>query len=219
MTAPVDHTRHSAIYLIPNSFRVGIIGAGGIGALTALTLAKVGVPYIFVWDDDYVGSENIATQFHRVSDIGMTKVSALAESVSAYSDCMVIPSTDRIHSDSILPDLDVLITAVDSLSARQDIWWAQGTHGFYIDARMGAMEYQHYVVDMRDMEAREKYAQELFALEDKDVADLPCTAKATIFTANFSAGYIGLEIARIVTGKAVSRRVVFNPSVDFLYTI
>jgi hypothetical protein len=82
----MDHTRHQNIYNIPTGFSVAIIGAGGIGAITALTLAKMGVQNMVLFDDDIVGEENIATQLHKVSDVGKLKVEALGFALQEYSD-------------------------------------------------------------------------------------------------------------------------------------
>ena len=61
---PMNHERHVGIYNVPTYFTVGIAGAGGLGAATALTLAKMGVVQMTVWDGDTVSEENIPTQLH-----------------------------------------------------------------------------------------------------------------------------------------------------------
>ena len=62
------------------------MGAGGLGAITALALAKMGVVQMTVWDDDQVSPANIPTQLHPVSDIGMYKVDSLQQTLERFSD-------------------------------------------------------------------------------------------------------------------------------------
>ena len=50
----MNHTRHMGIFQVPSTFSVTLIGAGGIGATTALTLAKMGVRILQIFDDDTV---------------------------------------------------------------------------------------------------------------------------------------------------------------------
>ena len=50
--------------------KVTVIGAGGIGAATCLALAKMGVPFFTIIDDDVVSDVNMPTQLHRLADLG-----------------------------------------------------------------------------------------------------------------------------------------------------
>ena len=65
----MNHTRHMGIFQVPSTFSVTLIGAGGIGATTALTLAKMGVRILQIFDDDTVSerehSNAIACMFRR----------------------------------------------------------------------------------------------------------------------------------------------------------
>ena len=77
----INQTRFSGLFHVPNIFPVILIGAGGIGAITAVTLAKMGVTDLVVYDDDVVSNENIATQLHRISDVGKLKVEGLHDTI------------------------------------------------------------------------------------------------------------------------------------------
>jgi molybdopterin/thiamine biosynthesis adenylyltransferase len=197
-----------------------LIGAGGIGALAAITLAKMGVRYLAIHDMDTVDDVNISTQFHRVSDVGTLKVDALSSAISEYADDVIVArSPVEIHSSSFLTGA-LIISAVDSITARQEIWKAvKNSKAFwYLDARMAAEEYQHYLVDLTNSEEMDAYERVMRLVNDEDVPDLPCTAKATIFTADFSAGYIGNTVKQIVNGTAQSHRLVHNIPNNFLET-
>jgi hypothetical protein len=215
----VDHTRHMAIFQIPSGFSVTLIGAGGIGAVTALTLAKIGVETMDVFDDDVVSQENIPTQLHRVSDIGRLKVEGLAETLRQFSDDIdVLGSPLRVSAaEQIISTL--VISAVDSIDARKAIWAAlcnpQSNWNYYLDARMGAMEFQQFLI-AKDSPSMEHYAQALGAINDSDLPEAPCTAKATFFTAMIAAGHIGMTVANIVNGVAQPHRLVHNIPANWL---
>ena len=81
----MDHLRHSGIFNA-SRFPITLIGAGGIGAITGIVLAKMGVPVLNVYDGDTVDPVNIATQFYRTSDIGSAKPFALKQIIEEFSD-------------------------------------------------------------------------------------------------------------------------------------
>ncbi len=76
----MEHTRQSGI-LNASRLTVTIIGAGGIGALTAVVLSKLGIGYLTLFDDDYVDTVNLATQFFRVYDVEKYKVDAVINQI------------------------------------------------------------------------------------------------------------------------------------------
>ena len=157
----MDHTRHANIYSIPGYFQVGLVGAGGIGAMTALVFAKMGVQLLNVWDDDEVSEENIPTQLHQVEHIGFEKVAGLQQTLEAFSDEIFFQGIpERVTEKTQLGNFNLFISAVDSITARQQIWIALQQAGvqWYIDARMAAEKFDMFVLDMSDFGARERYA-------------------------------------------------------------
>jgi tRNA A37 threonylcarbamoyladenosine dehydratase len=118
----MDHTRHIGIFYAKN-YSVTLIGAGGIGAITAITLAKMGVGELHIFDSDDVEEINIATQFHQISDVGKSKVSALAQTVEAFSGLTPMIYQARVGEGlGVLPRSDIYISAVDSIASRKDIF-------------------------------------------------------------------------------------------------
>jgi sulfur carrier protein ThiS adenylyltransferase len=82
----MNNIRHSGLFSVPETASVTVIGAGGLGATTALTLAKMGYRFITLYDGDEVAAENTGTQLHKPSDIGRFKVDALADTLHEFSD-------------------------------------------------------------------------------------------------------------------------------------
>jgi len=206
----VDHTRHAGIFNAGTT-SVTLIGAGGIGAITGITLAKMGIEHIQVFDDDIVDDVNIATQFHKVSDLGSPKVDALAQAMEEYGDVTPLTSAKRVDADTVF-NTRIVISAVDSIAARKEIWSAvkHSRPRFYLDARMGAEIFQLYTIPMNNHKKVNMYNELMERSSDENIPDAPCTSKATIFTANISAGLIGRAIRLLITNKPVEYMVNFN---------
>jgi molybdopterin/thiamine biosynthesis adenylyltransferase len=200
---------------------VTLIGAGGIGAISALALAKMGVRYIEVWDDDVVSDVNLPTQLHRIDDEGRPKVDALGAVLMSFSDeVQVDRHADRVGQDSQLR-ANYIISAVDSITARKAIWEAvkRGVCSHYLDARMGAEVFHLHVVDMDSPETYAWYEQLLSGEDEGAVADLPCTQKATFYTACIAAGHIGNGVKRLAMGQDCPRMLIHDIQADSLITL
>ncbi len=196
----MDHTRHQEIYNLSKT-GVTLIGAGGIGAVTGLAIAKMGISWIAIYDDDQVDEVNIPTQFHKGSDIGMDKAEALMHTICEFTDMsyeMVHPFVERVDGNTTLAG-KIVISAVDSIKARKDIWKAitYSKAKYYLDARMSAQQFHLYCVDLSDDRMSEHYYNLITFENDEDIPDEPCTAKATIFCAMTAAGHISNALKRI----------------------
>ena len=207
----MDHTRHIGIFDCSME-TVTLIGAGGIGALTAVLLAKMGVAEISVWDDDKVDNYNLATQFYRISDLHRPKAHQTKEIIGQFSDeTNVMATAELVTPDTNIPPYtSIIISAVDSIHARQDIWQALSkinTWSWYLDARMGAEIFHLYCVNSNN---RGWYADALMSLAEDQVEEEPCTSKATIYTAAIAAGHIGMTVRDIVTGRTPPPLLVHN---------
>jgi ThiF family len=217
----LDHTRHINIFQVPLHFRVGLVGAGGIGAMTALVLAKMGVVQLTVWDDDVVSDVNIPTQLHPVSDVGAYKVTSLQKTLETFSDeIFFTPIAQRIDAKTTWVSqnafenqhYDLFITAVDSITARHQIWqemtYYNGNIDWFIDARMAAEKFDMFILKMSDPGARERYENMLFGLSESDVPDLNCTEKATFHCASAAAANIGAALRNILRNEQSSERII-----------
>jgi molybdopterin/thiamine biosynthesis adenylyltransferase len=205
----IDHTRHSAIFNV-SDLDVCLIGAGGIGALTAITLGKMGVHNLCIYDDDTVDEVNLATQFHTVSDVGLKKAFSVTKATIGYSLAYAQGYDRRVDSSTHLRPFDVYVSSVDSIASRKEVWQAICPSAkeaisderfmipWYIDARIGAEIFEMLIVDMS---MPGWYDHHISNASDDDIPDLPCTSKATIYTANIAAGHIGAAVRRISTSR------------------
>jgi len=202
------HTRHMELFDVSN-VSITLIGAGGIGATTALALAKMGVRFLNVYDGDTVDDVNLATQLHRLSDVGRPKVAALADVIAEFSDDTdVWDHMERVDHTTTLAS-QFIISAVDSITARKEIWQTvkYSKVRWYMDARMAAEEMHLFTVSMDDYGW---YDQMLAGESETGVADVPCTMKATFYCALIAGGLIGSAVKNIVVGEWQPKIQIFN---------
>ena len=103
--------------------RVLLIGAGGLGAPTALYLAAAGVGTIGLIDDDNVDVSNLQRQvIHATAAVGRPKVDSAAEAIRALNpDVEVVAHRTRLTADNaqgLLGGWDVVIDGTDNFPTR-----------------------------------------------------------------------------------------------------
>jgi len=179
---------------------ITVVGAGAIGSMVVLTLAKMGFNDITVYDDDTIEHVNINNQFYRISDIGKAKVEALAELVYDFTHVKIKPCKMRTNKDMMLSN-KIIISAVDSMKSRKEIFDC-----FYgsvlIDPRM-AIEYASIRTYFPVLGDKPKdYTDSLF--NDSEAVQERCTAKATMYTASLIAGHV----SKIVLDFCLDRDIV-----------
>jgi molybdopterin/thiamine biosynthesis adenylyltransferase len=181
-----------------------MIGTGGIGAAASIALAKMGIDRFHLVDPDTVEFVNIPTQLLRHSDVGKPKVESVANIMKQLSDTVSgTMAMERIDENNTLRE-DIIISSVDSIDARKAIWEAvlKSESRWYLEARMGAEVFQLYTVNTGDPDW---YSGHLSTLQDDEIADDPCTAKATIYTAFIAAGHIAHQVKRILMDQQLPR--------------
>lgn len=212
----MNHTRHMNIFNASKE-RVTLIGCGGIGAATAVSLAKMGIRFFSLYDPDVVDEVNIATQLHKVSDIGNPKVEAVNGLLHEFSDELaVVEMNQRRFDGEGIENSTIVISAVDSIAARKEIWEiVGGVDVWYLDARMSAEEFHLHTI--KSAADRDWYDKVLSEETDENIPDIPCTEKATIYTAFVAAGIIGSFVKKIATKEPGPRYLVYNIKEGFLF--
>lgn len=180
--------------------QVNIVGCGAIGSFLALSLAKMGLTRIKVWDNDVVSVENMSNQFFRFSDIDKPKAVALQALVEDFTNTK-IKAEARLFTPADAAGLQgVLVSAVDTMAARRMIFDAVKAQPnalkFIVDPRMSAEFYQQYTVDVQN---HEWYEKTFFS--DNDAVPTPCTAKSTVYTATLASGMVVKTIKNIMLAQ------------------
>ncbi len=103
--------------------KVLLVGAGGLGAPTALYLAAAGIGTIGLVDDDVVDASNLQRQvIHNTERIGMPKTESARLTIEALNpDVEVIEHRMRLDASNILEVLegyDVIVDGADNFPTR-----------------------------------------------------------------------------------------------------
>ena len=187
------------------SKRITVIGAGAIGSFTVLSLVKMGFTNIKVFDFDEVSMENMNCQWFRIKDIGKKKVFALQDLIKDFTDHEIEVVADRFEAGTFALT-GIVISAVDSMAVRQNIWNAVKKSyavEWLIDPRMASEYALQYVMNPHDVKDIESYEKTLYS--DKDSVQERCTAKATMYTATMISGYVAKAVKDLVTKNPYAR--------------
>lgn len=188
---------------------VTLIGCGGIGASLLPTLATLGIPRIHLWDDDIVEPRNVASQLlFYPSDVLRPKVEVAKERMELFGIEDVVTHQERFSSE-LHGDLleGVVISAVDSMTVRQDIWQAIKDNALVtrlIDGRIGGEIYSLIVIDPMDDDQVEWY-EEFQLFNDEDAMPLPCTQRAVVYPAVALGAHIAAAFARLQREEPVPK--------------
>ena len=184
---------------------VTIIGCGAVGSFTCLTLAKMGVETITVFDGDNVEEHNLPNQWFRPDQVGMNKSDALWDVITDFTGVSLVGNAGHYQR---APLRGIVICCVDSMDARLNIWREvkKFKPALYIDARMGAEVGKVLVARPSDPASCRAYEEELYP--SSEAFHAPCTAKATIYCAAGLAAFIAGTIAGVINGRAPANLVV-----------
>lgn len=205
--------RQLALY-DPSKHKVAVtlIGCGGLGSHIALTLAKMGIQRLILWDHDSVELHNLPNQMFRPKDINKPKVIAVADIIGEF---MQPGPILELHAEKYLDQplgTDLVISALDSLEARRLIFQAVKTQTphYYIDCRMGGTIGVIYGLD--PAVRNEKYEQSM----EGEGADMPCTARSIIFNVLFVSATVASMIRNQVIGQENPFKVVMSSDIPYL---
>jgi len=217
----MDYTRQSELVQQEKIAQstVSLIGCGAIGSAVAMTLAKMGVNYFHLYDEDGVNIVNLPNQMYSTEDLGAFKVDALARIIKEYNPDAVVTANNKNYHDQKLTDM--VVVATDSMSSRQQVWTqfcVQQYPLFYIEARMGAEEGQVYTIKKINTSERNYphvkeedksfYHERLYP--DTEAKQAPCTAKAIIYNVFMVAALVCRAYKAVIEGQAFPREAVFG---------
>jgi sulfur-carrier protein adenylyltransferase/sulfurtransferase len=130
---PEQRDRYSRHTLLPEvgvdgqlkmlNAKVLVIGAGGLGAPTALYLAAAGIGTLGLVDDDVVDASNLQRQvIHNSERIGVPKTESARLTIEALNpDVEVVEHRTRLDASNvieILSDYDVIVDGADNFPTR-----------------------------------------------------------------------------------------------------
>jgi len=178
----VDPLRHLSVFS-PHAFgtkRVDIIGAGATGSRITLSLAKLGVENIHVWDFDKIEEHNIANQIFGNGDINSLKVDAMAAHILAATGTKIHAHNERVDGSQVLGDIVFLLT--DTMHSRKEIWdkslkFKLNSH-LLIETRMGADSGRVYTINPNKPGHIKEWEATLYSDDEAEVS--ACGASVSV---------------------------------------
>lgn len=176
-----------------------LAGVGGIGSIVGFLLARMKPASMFIYDNDVVETVNISGQLYGQSDLGMPKVSALANMIKNYA-CYssVFAVNERFTEESEASD--IMICGFDNMEAREIFFNKWRNHVqtkpkeergncLFLDGRLAAEEFQILCIKGDDEYNILRYNYE-FLFSDAEADRTVCSYKQTTFCANMIASYM-----------------------------
>ena len=186
---------------------IDIIGAGAIGSVTALCLAKIGCSNINICDFDKVETHNLPSQLFSPDQVGMPKVTAIKDTILKYTD-ITVSETNTKWKDKIS---QIMILAVDSMKTRKEIY-EQLNDKFnvelMIEARMGAENMRIYPLMPSDPEAQKFYEKTLYS--DEEASQEICTNKSIAYNTFIIGGLIASIVKKHFKHEEMPKEIIFN---------
>ena len=120
MAHNLNISRHMELFN-PETFElpVHIVGCGATGSWLALSLAKLGITDITVYDFDVVEEHNIPNQCYDMEQIGEPKVYALKNYIEASTRTQIKIKNKKFIDQRVA---GIVFLMVDSMEARKTIW-------------------------------------------------------------------------------------------------
>jgi molybdopterin/thiamine biosynthesis adenylyltransferase len=178
----IEPTRHLKVFSPADfgSTRIDIIGVGATGSRIALSIAKLGVSNLHIWDFDKIESHNLANQAFGLADVGRPKVEAMADLIKAQTGLEVVPHNEAVTGRTRLGNVVFLLT--DTMKSRKEIWEGAIKYKPHISAmietRMGVDEGRVYVA--RPTAPAEIDMWEGTLCDDKEATESLCGSRITV---------------------------------------
>ena len=195
----LDTIRHQEVFTSSelHDLHIDVIGVGATGSRIALSLAKLGIQNIDIWDPDKVEAHNIPNQAFGNYDIGKPKVHALRELIMAQTGIKVGTHKKRVDGSQRLGPIVFLLT--DSMASRREIFERalrfKSHVKIVIETRMGADEGRVYTFSPFVPRDVREWEEAWYPDEETDPS--VCTISTTVGpTAEIISGYAVWQFIR-----------------------
>jgi molybdopterin/thiamine biosynthesis adenylyltransferase len=171
MTTNLNLTRHLSL-LDPTKLKspIHIIGVGAVGSKIAMSLAKLGITDIHIYDFDKIEEHNISNQLFGLQHIAKSKVDATKEIVKEYTGIELHAHDVKVEAGQEFEG--IVFFELDTMSGRKMLldncqWKPQIK--LCIDTRMGADIMEVFSFNPCIPEELKQYRE---SLTDDDIADV-----------------------------------------------
>lgn len=191
---------------------IHIIGVGAVGSYIALTLAKLGIKTLYIWDFDTVEEHNITNQVYTHNDIGKLKTEALKEHLLANNPDIIVNCKGKYENQNLK---GIVYLTVDSIRLRKQILENIQINPFVklvIDGRIGLDKGQVITTVCGDLNKIKNHI-ELSSFDDKD-SDAPVSACGTTLSVApsvlLTAQYAIAQLINYVNKKPIKQLIQFD---------
>lgn len=220
----MDFTRHRSVF-DPAKWtrRVDVIGLGATGSKIALSLAKLGVRNLHLWDGDTIEAHNIANQVYSPSDVGKMKTQAMMETLAwVTGDDDTFRFTAHAYWAPGNSNLgEVVFCMVDSMAIRRQLFEKSRTSlrtSLVIDSRMGSDHAQLLTYNPHNTDQRKAYEATLFNDDDAHVEVSACGAAITVGpTGDIISGFAVWQFINYATGGVVEPEIIVGARAPSMY--
>lgn len=162
-----------------NDDRIHIVGCGSVGSTVAVLLARAGVTKMTLWDFDVVEPKNLANQMFRQQDVGVPKVTALANILAEINPDIMdeIKFQDKGWDGQKMSGYVFL--CVDNIELRKQIVEKHIDNPYIkamFDFRTRLEDAQHYAADWSDYKMKKDFLASMNFSHDEAKEETPVSA-------------------------------------------
>ena len=182
----LDVRRHAELF-DPYTFNTPftIIGAAATGSWLALSLAKLGITDITVYDFDVIEEHNVPNQAFGIHHIGDTKVESLKNIIVDDTGTVIKVKNEEFTTQRLS---GIVFLMVDSMKARKLLWEYSAKMNsavkLLVEPRMGLDSGRVYNVNPMDMNHIKRYEECFYTDEEAEVS--ACGTSMTVITTALS---------------------------------
>jgi len=208
----VSFLRHGAFFAPEDaaSTVLNIIGVGATGSWIGLLAAKMGWQRFRVWDADVVASHNLPNQIYDTCQINKLKVEAFKEKLTDFNPLIEVETIPRFFTTEEDSDIleGVVVIAVDTLSARKDIYHSVKNNYLIYNVLETKMGFKHATITLLDP-LDESSLDNWYGLlkDDSEVQEAACNERIittlTNIVASTSVHYLCAITASSRTGQVI----------------
>jgi molybdopterin/thiamine biosynthesis adenylyltransferase len=226
--------------------RVAVAGAGGVGSIHMLTLARLGVGKFSIADPDIYEAVNISRQYGAAtSTLGEKKVEVMArmlKDINPYAEVAVLPEKiDEGNVQSFLEGANIFVDGIDffEIDARRLLFKQARENGIYAitSAPLGfgatlqvfsprGMSFDEYFGISNTMDSLEKIASfaaglapQPYHIQYIDMSKVSLkrkTGPAVSPACTLAASIVATEVVKILTGRGKVRAVPYYMQIDLM---
>jgi len=209
MANSINTVRHFSHFDPAKSPTVTVIGCGATGSKIALSLAKLGIEELSLYDGDNVESHNISNQVFSLKHVGMPKVKALEELIYESTTLKVEANVEMFEAQKVS---GIVFLLTDTMKSRKDImskFKMSPSIKCVIETRMGVDEGRIYcfnpVLDYDRWMSVSNY-------DDEQSEESACGSKSSVGpTADIISGFAVWQYMKFVNNQ--------DPEFEFIFTV